>query len=103
MDYKSALQEAVHASGRSPARYVMVKEEGPDHRKMFTIEAHIPASRAGDDGFVCRSQGSTKKAAEQAAARLAWERLQSIESTSQALRPPTRSSHDRSHSPASSN
>lgn len=82
MDYKSALQEAVHASGRSPARYVTVKEEGPDHRKMFTIEAHVP-SRPGDtDGFVCRSQGSTKKAAEQAAARLAWERLQSIESTS---------------------
>ncbi len=79
MDYKSALQEAVHASGRAQARYLMVKEEGPDHRKMFTIEAHIPASSAGEDGFVCRSQGSTKKAAEQAAARLAWERLQSVE------------------------
>lgn len=76
MDYKSALQEAVHASGRSPARYIMVKEEGPDHRKMFTVEAHIPASPAGEEAFVCRSEGSTKKAAEQAAARLAWERLQ---------------------------
>ena len=82
MDYKSALQEAVHARGRAQARYVMVKEEGPDHRKMFTIEAHIPASSAGDDGFVCRSQGSTKKAAEQAAARLAWEHLQLVESPS---------------------
>jgi ribonuclease-3 len=68
MDYKSALQEVVHASGRPPARYIMVKEEGPDHRKMFS--------------FICRSQGSTKKAAEQAAARLAWERLQSLESPS---------------------
>jgi ribonuclease-3 len=76
------LQEAVHARGRAQARYVMVKEEGPDHRKMFTIEAHIPASSAGDDGFVCRSQGSTKKAAEQAAARLAWEHLQLVESPS---------------------
>lgn len=80
MDYKSALQEVVHATGRSPARYVTVKEEGPDHRKMFTIEAHVPASPIGNDSFVCRSQGSTKKAAEQAAARLAWERLQSVES-----------------------
>lgn len=80
MDYKSALQEVVHATGRSPARYITVKEEGPDHRKMFTIEAHVPSTPAGNDGFVCRSQGSTKKAAEQAAARLAWERLQSIES-----------------------
>jgi len=82
MDYKSALQEAVHASGRLPARYVMVKEEGPDHRKTFTVEAHIPASPGGDDGFVCRSEGSTKKSAEQAAARLAWERLQLLESRS---------------------
>ena len=82
MDYKSALQEAVHAAGRPPARYVTVKEEGPDHRKMFTIEAHVPPSTAGEEGFVCRSQGSTKKAAEQAAARLAWERLQSVESPS---------------------
>jgi len=79
MDYKSALQEAIHASGRPPARYVMVKEEGPDHRKMFTMEAHIPASPDGDDAFVCRSEGSTKKAAEQGAARLAWERLQSLQ------------------------
>jgi ribonuclease-3 len=82
MDYKSALQEAIHASGRVPAIYVMVKEEGPDHRKLFTMEAHIGASPAGDDAFVCRSEGSTKKAAEQAAARLAWERLQSLESRS---------------------
>ena len=79
MDYKSALQEAIHASGRSQARYVMVKEEGPDHRKMFTMEAHIPASPTGGEAFVCRSEGSTKKAAEQGAARLAWERLQSME------------------------
>lgn len=76
MDYKSALQEAVHASGRSQARYVTLKEEGPDHRKIFTMEVHIPSSAAGDDAFVCRSEASTKKAAEQAAARLAWERLQ---------------------------
>jgi ribonuclease-3 len=76
MDYKSALQEAVHASGRSHARYITVKEEGPDHRKTFTVEAHVSATAAGDDAFVCRSEGSTKKAAEQAAARLAWERLQ---------------------------
>ena len=82
MDYKSALQEAIHACGRPQARYLMVKEEGPDHRKMFTIEAHILASPTGADAFVCRSEGSTKKAAEQAAARLAWERLQLLEGRS---------------------
>ncbi len=90
MDYKSALQEAVHASGRSPARYLTVKEEGPDHRKMFTVEAHIAASPAGDDGFTCRSEGSTKKSAEQAAARLAWERLQLKEVGAAVERPAAR-------------
>jgi ribonuclease-3 len=81
MDYKSALQEAVHASGRSQARYIMLKEEGPDHRKTFTMEAHVPASASGSQAFIRRGEGSTKKAAEQAAARLAWEHLQLLESS----------------------
>ena len=80
MDYKSALQEAVHAGGRSQPRYVLAKEEGPDHRKTFTIEAHVPATSSGEEGFVCRAQGSTKKAAEQGAARKAWEHLQLLKS-----------------------
>jgi ribonuclease-3 len=81
-DYKSALQEAVHASGRPQPRYVLVKEEGPDHRKMFTMEAHIAASPGGEDGFVRRGEGSTKKLAEQGAARKAWEYLQSLQRSS---------------------
>ncbi len=95
MDYKSALQEAVHASGRSPARYLTVKEEGPDHRKMFTVEAHIPASPAGDDEFICRSEGSTKKAAEQGAARLAWERLQLLQGRSAVVTPAAEATHSK--------
>jgi ribonuclease-3 len=82
MDYKSALQEAVHAGGRPQPRYVLVKAEGPDHRKTFTMEAHVPPSPGGDDGFVRSSEGSTKKAAEQAAARQAWEYLQSCKNNS---------------------
>lgn len=78
MDYKSALQEVAHASGRPQPRYVLVKEEGPDHRKLFTMEAHVSASAQGEPGFVCRSEGSTKKVAEQGAARKAWEYLQSL-------------------------
>ena len=62
MDYKSALQEAVHASGRPQPRYVLVKEEGPDHRKMFTMEAHVSRVAHGEKGFICRGEGSTKKA-----------------------------------------
>jgi ribonuclease-3 len=83
MDYKSALQEAAHASGRPQPRYVLVKEEGPDHRKLFTMEAHVAGSTEGGKGFVRRSEGSTKKLAEQGAARKAWEYLQSLKAGSE--------------------
>lgn len=76
-DYKSALQEVVHASGRPQPRYSLVKERGPDHRKIFTVEVHVPAPGAGGEAFVSRAEGSTKKRAEQGAARQAWEYLQS--------------------------
>jgi ribonuclease-3 len=78
-DYKSALQEVVHASGRPQPRYSLVKEAGPDHRKTFTIEVHVPAPLAGGEAFVSRAEGSTKKRAEQGAARQAWEYLQSLQ------------------------
>ncbi len=78
MDYKSALQEAVHALGRAQPRYVLVKEEGPEHRKMFTVEAHIAASALGGAAYVSRAEGRPKKRAEQPAAREAWEYLQSL-------------------------
>jgi len=81
-DYKSALQELVHASGRQQARYVLVKEHGPDHRKVFTIEVHVPAPHGGGEAFVSRAEGSTKKRAEQGAARQAWEYLQSLQAHS---------------------
>jgi ribonuclease-3 len=85
-DYKSALQESVHALGRSQPRYVLVKEEGPEHRKVFTMEVHIPASPNGDAGFVSRADGGTKKRAEQGAARGAWEYLQSLQKDAEARR-----------------
>ena len=82
IDYKSALQEAVHASGRSQPRYVLIKEEGPDHRKVFTMEAQVPASSNGDKAFSRRAEGNTKKLAEQRAAREAWDFLQSLKRAS---------------------
>ncbi len=96
MDYKSALQEAVHASGRPQPRYVLVKEEGPDHRKMFTIEAHVLPSSTEDE-FVGQGQGSTKKAAEQAAARRAWEHLQLVQGGSATEEPVPLGNHSIIH------
>lgn len=80
-DYKSALQEIVHASGRPQPRYAVVKEQGPDHRKVFTIEVHVPGLATGGEAFVSRAEGSTKKRAEQGAARQAWEYLQSSQAS----------------------
>ena len=80
-DYKSALQEVVHATGRPQPRYSLVKEQGPEHRKVFTMEVHIPAPSHGGEAFVSRAEGGTKKRAEQGAARQAWEYLQSLQAS----------------------
>jgi ribonuclease III len=78
-DYKSALQEVVHAAGRPHPQYSVVKEEGPDHRKVFTVEVSIAAPPSGGELFVTRAEASTKKRAEQRAARQAWEYLHKSE------------------------
>jgi ribonuclease-3 len=72
MDFKSALQETLQASGRAQPVYVLVKEEGPEHRKTFTVEARLPEAEAQ---FVGRAEGATKKRAEQEAARQVLEHL----------------------------
>lgn len=73
MDFKSALQEALQATGKPQPVYVLVKEEGPEHKKIFTVEARLP--EPGMAQFVGRAQGATKKRAEQEAARQLLEHL----------------------------
>ncbi|MGB8976554.1 MAG: ribonuclease III [Terriglobales bacterium] len=73
MDFKSALQEALQASGRAQPVYMLVKEEGPEHRKTFTVEVRLPELDAAQ--FVGRAEGATKKRAEQEAARQVLEHL----------------------------
>lgn len=74
-DYKSALQEFLQSSGRMQPVYAIVKEEGPDHRKTFTIEARIFPQGQSKPEFVARAEGATKKKAEQLAAKQALEYL----------------------------
>jgi ribonuclease-3 len=75
-DYKSALQEKLQAAGRAQPAYVMVKEQGPEHRKVFTVEARLRGAEGpGSPEFVGRAEGSTKKNAEQDAARQVLEYL----------------------------
>jgi ribonuclease III len=76
-DYKSALQESLQAASRPQPAYVLVKESGPEHQKTFTIEARLLVPENGAVEFVGRAQGSTKKTAEQEAARQVLEYLAS--------------------------
>ena len=68
-DYKSALQEKLQAEGRPQPMYVLVNESGPEHQKTFTIEVRLFAIANGKTEFTARAKGSTKKNAEQDAAR----------------------------------
>ncbi len=74
-DHKSALQELLQSSGRQQPVYVTVKEEGPDHRKTFTVEARIYLQGQSKMEYVARAEGGTKKKAEQLAAKQALEHL----------------------------
>ncbi len=85
-DYKSALQENLQAASRPQPAYVLVKESGPEHQKTFTIEARLFALGNGAIEFVGRAQGSTKKNAEQEAARQVLEYLATQSATSGAAR-----------------
>ena len=76
MDFKSALQEAVQARGGPQPIYALVKEEGPEHKKTFTVEVRLPAPALGE--FVGRAQGATKKRAEQEAARQVLEHMAAL-------------------------
>ena len=69
-DFKSALQEALQGLGLPQPAYVLVNEAGPEHSKTFTVEVRLNMKEnKGQGEFVGRAQGSTKKTAEQDAAR----------------------------------
>jgi ribonuclease-3 len=69
-DRKSALQEFLQGRGQPPAEYRLAGETGPDHQKVFQVEVWINGER------MARGEGSTKKEAEQRAARSALEQLE---------------------------
>ena len=68
-DYKTTLKETLEAQGRAEPRYQVVETTGPDHRKRFHVAALVGGSEAG------RGTGSSKKSAEQRAAKQALEAL----------------------------
>lgn len=61
-DSKTILQEQVQKSGEGKLHYVLVEESGPEHDKLFRVEAMIDGRKIGE------GSGRTKKHAEQQAA-----------------------------------
>lgn len=68
LDFKSALQERLARDG-ARVRYDVTREVGPPHDRVFDVTASVNGEIVG------RGSGRSKKAAEQAAAEQALERL----------------------------
>ena len=62
-DYKTALQQIIQQASGERLVYTVVGESGPDHDKVFKVEARLNSNVIGV------GEGSSKRAAEQAAAR----------------------------------
>lgn len=69
VDYKTALQELIQQKKNQVLGYRLVGESGPDHDKRFEVEVSLNGNVVGT------GSGSSKKRAEQDAARNALERL----------------------------
>ena len=69
-DAKTILQEVVQQKNEGKLHYELIRESGPDHDKVFVVEARIDEMKIGE------GTGKTKKAAEQQAAYEALVSLQ---------------------------
>ncbi len=72
-DYKTRLQELAAQHYPDLPRYI-VEDDGPDHAKTFHARVYIGPDEQGE------GRGRSKKQAEQAAARHAWESLRRVSS-----------------------
>ena len=78
-NYKSALQEHLQAAHAGHPVYRVKRESGPDHHKRFLVEVRLRPAEGEPGKPLARGMGSTKKLAEQDAARRALLRLNSAE------------------------
>ena len=69
-DWKSQLQELVQSKGGVAPVYQVVKEEGPDHDRLFTVTVNF------FDKDQASGSGHSKQVAQQTAAKLALTKLQ---------------------------
>lgn len=73
LNHKSVLQERTQALGMPVPRYATVGASGPEHAKVFTVEARV------GDHLIGRATGSSKKAASQQAAECLIQQLNAAE------------------------
>jgi ribonuclease-3 len=78
-NYKSALQEHLQAARAGSPAYRVKSESGPGHRRRFLVEVRLKPDEGGPGKPLARGMGSTKKNAEQDAARRALDRLTAAE------------------------
>jgi len=69
VNYKSILQQHLQREDGSTPNYRVLSESGPDHAKEFVVQAMLKRKSLGT------GEGTTKKEAEQAAAKEALEQL----------------------------
>ena len=69
-DYKTTLQEIVQQKKNQVLSYALVDETGPDHDKQFFVEVSLNGEVIG------KGTGSSKKRAEQDAARDAMDKME---------------------------
>lgn len=69
-DAKTSLQEWAQARKQPPPRYTETNREGPDHAPVFTVEVRL------ESGETSAATATSKRAAEQAAAKSLLSRLE---------------------------
>ena len=68
-NFKEALRELAKMQKLPEPRYALIREQGPEHAKVFTVEVRVGKDCAG------QADARTKKIAAQRAARTAYDRL----------------------------
>lgn len=68
-DSKTLLQEVIQKISKCCPSYHLIKEEGPDHEKTFSVEVSL------FDYVLGEGKGNTKKEAEREAAKVAYEKI----------------------------
>jgi ribonuclease-3 len=72
-DYKTALQEFCQKNYKTLPVYTLMKSDGPEHARIFTVEVSVQERYKG------RGTGTSKKNAQQQAAKRVWEMLKNEE------------------------